>query len=215
MTLEDYIGALKAESSGGSSGSSPDILAAAGYDMDQIIRKNALFAKKEANYFAPKRDDKFEQTVSDSEGYKRDFDPDNDRPGKRPRQKWLERESPFTSLPADIRKGWEDNPRFMAKQKLERRYDRVKRDNAGLRAENARLKERVEALHGEVEALQGEAQDAGARLENAKKGKTRAGMIGAVAGLAAGALVGMALGGNNASGPAAGSNANPPPAPVI
>jgi hypothetical protein len=199
MTLRDYIGHLNTKaSSSGSSGSGSDVLAAAGYDVNGIIAKNGRLADMESRYFAPKMDPKFERTVENSPGYQKDFNPDNYEGPQRPRDHWLEKERPFASLPPELRKKWDDDPKYMPKHELERRYDHLKSENAGLRADNARLQ-------GQVEGLQAEAADAKSDLKKAERDQLKMGALGALGGLAAGTVAGMVLD--------SGGSANPPAPP--
>lgn len=199
MTLRDYIGHLNTKAgSSGSSGSGSDVLAAAGYDVNAILAKNGRLADMESRYFAPKMDPKFERTVENSPGYQKYFDPDNHEGPQRPRDHWLEKERPFASLPPELRKEWDDDPMYMPKHELERRYDRLKSENAGLRADHARLQDQVEGLQAEV-------GDAKADLKKAEKEKLKMGALGALGGLAAGTVAGMVLD--------SGGSANPPDLP--
>jgi hypothetical protein len=197
MTLRDYIGHLKENaSSSGSSGSGSDVLAAAGFNMDQILAKNGRLAGMESRYFTPKMDPKFERTVSNSSGYRRDFDPDKYQPSKRPGDYWLQKDSPYKDLPPGLKQTWEDNPTYMPKQKLEKRYVELKQAHAELEADKARLQGQVEELKADI--------------KHAEQGKRRIGALGAMAGLAGLTLAGIVLGSD--SGSDSESNSQPPPA---
>jgi hypothetical protein len=197
MTLRDYIGHLKEKaSSSGSSGSGSDVLAAAGFNMDQILAKNGRLAGMESRYFTPKMDPKFERTVSNSSGYRRDFDPDKYQPSKRPGDYWLQKDSPYKDLPPELKQSWEDNPTYMPKHKLEKRYEEMTSAHAQLVADKARLQGQVEELKAD--------------LKNAEQGKRRIGALGAMAGLAGLTLAGIVLGSD--SGSDSESNPQPPPA---
>jgi hypothetical protein len=150
----------------------------------------------------PKRDPRFERTVENSPGYQRDFNPDNYQPPKGPPQNFFEKQSPFASLPPELRDKWSDNPRYMPKPELARRYDQVKREKAGLTAENARLHEEVQALRSQIGEMQVDAS------RDTKTNKLGGVVLGGIAGVTVGTIAGMVMG----SGPAIPPDPETPPA---
>lgn len=193
MTLADYMGPLTGGgSTSGSSGSGSDVLAGAGFNVNRIMQKNGRLANLESQAMTPKRDPKFERTVENSPGYQRDFNPDNYQRPRRPLNYLHETQSPFASLPPAEREAWTDNPRYMPRHELAKRYDEVKRDKAELTAENTRLQEEVQALQGQIGEVHADA------AHDAKTSKLSGAVVGGIAGVTVGTIAGIVIGSGSA-----------------